>query len=313
MRAYLLIVLFLFPAMSAFAQIEELHPCRDLSEFLCAYPLQNKVSNYLRAYSQLNTSDPLEKIVFSENELRHTYKITDQDLRDLFEEVKVILKEGISELKDVNEKEKLRLMGALTGTQFMTFGVFLKLTVPDGNKKKILEQIERFSWCGQDGLHRNAFQIEKTTVFCPGLIVEQLNQGATEKSEILLGLSQTMGHELGHVLDHPAQSGRYKATGECFNKYVDQPDFWKTFGNETYADYWGSIALGKMIRKKKPERDNLIRTLARHMSLSCKDKTGTKHPAGKLRIDLNLKTNPIIQEALGCRKKFIRSCSLQEY
>ncbi len=313
MRAYLLIVLFLFPFTPIFAQIEELHPCRDLSEFLCAYPFQNKVSNYLKEYAALNTSDPLERILFSEKELHQTYNISDEDLRILFEEVKTLMRESIAELTEVNQSEKLRLTNQLANTHFMLFGSFLKLTVPNLDKKKMREQIYKYRGCGPEGLERNAFQTGNLTVFCPGLIVEQLNQGATEKKEILLGLSQTMGHELGHLLDKPVLSGRYKQMGSCYDNNLNEPGFWKKFGNESFADYWGSVVLAKMIKKKKPERDNLIRTLARHMSLSCKDNTGTKHPSGKLRIELMFKSNQDIQEALGCRRRKFPSCIPKEY
>ncbi len=313
MRSYLLIVLFLSSLTPTFAQIEELHPCRDLSEFLCSYPPQNKVTKYLQEYARLNANDPFERILFSENELRNTYKITDNDLQALFEESKTLVREGITELKDVNGAEKIRLAKQLENSHFMTFGKFLRIVVPDLDRKKIQNKIREIAHCGPEGLYSNAFQYSNFTVFCPGIIIEHLNHGAEDKSEILLGLSHTMGHELGHLLDRPNSTGRYKATGKCFDQYEVTPDFWKTFGNEVFADYWGSVVFAKMIQKKKPERDNLIRTMARHMSFECNMPASKIHPPGKLRIDLMLKTNPIIQEALGCRKKFLRSCPLQEF
>ena len=301
--------------------------CRDLSEAVCnvpksATPLMNNA--YTRFPEPETSSDAatMERIRNIENDAFSTLPVTRENLVGLFEETKSSLERIIQAQQQLSQETRAHMTSQLSTSSFMMGSQYLEERIaslsrnnPDAPREDIVRSaLDEFeSFCADGGLQVNAFRRGSRLVFCPGLLYAVADAGANDWQKMANALSFTMAHEVGHTISSTAYPGTYRNMGACYNRISDQRQFWRTRGEETAADFWGTQVFSERLRSQGITNGGALEAIRQATVDFCFMNEDETYPSGRARINLTLSRNPVMRTALGCDDPTLAApmCSLQ--
>lgn len=293
----------------------DVNACRSLSSAVCAIrnpqtglnSLKKRAAGYPVVQFNQMTLPSLEAVERVEREVFETSLVQQNDLVQLFNEVRTTLKNAISRNTDLTAEQRGQMLTKIETVQFMSGSEYVRHREANLNANETAEQarmkgLRNYSeHCG-NGSDVSAFNQLDKIVLCPGLIQSLMDFSPRNQREMLNSLAFTIGHELAHSID--ATSDRfpqpYERMRSCYNQLQGGTGQFETRGPEISADYWGSQVLAERLRADNLTGTEVVRALALATDDFCTFEENEDYPSGNARLDLTIGRDPLIRQSLGC-------------
>jgi hypothetical protein len=256
-------------------------------------------------------------IQLAENSVYAELKVTKDDIKNLFAELKTELKGLISGHPSLSQDVKAVMFQNLSNTElimeyqiyFNTYSALLKKAYPqntaDTNSDHAFGAFA--SNCSDTGMVPNAMNsmtfennaFHGSIIICPGWLGYMTDRMMT-RSQALNSLAMIIGHELGHSLGAQFFKESYKLMGECYNAIKKDPSYWEQKGDETSADYWATLLFSQRISAQGINNQDLVNQLGHATHNFCDLHLGPKHPVGFDRIEYTFSRNKAVLNNMGC-------------
>ena len=289
--------------------------CVSLSGAVCAIRNPQVGLHALRARAESYPTIPynktmlptLESIERVEREVFETSLVKQDDLTELFSEVRLSILSMISQNTDLSSQQRSEMKAKIETVQFMSGAEYVRAREANLNPNETSEQarlkgLRNYSDNCGNGTHVSAFNQLDKVVLCPGLIQSLMDFNPRSKREMLNSLAFTIGHELAHSID--ATEDRfpepYERMKSCYNQLQGSSGQFETRGPEITADFWGSQILSERLRADNITGSEVIRALALATDEFCAFNEDQVYPSGRARLDLTIGRDPHVRQALGC-------------
>lgn len=293
----------------------DVNACRSLSSAVCKIKnpqsslreLQRRSASYPTVSFGKLTLPVLETIERIEREVFERSLVKQDDLTELFQEVKVSMKNAINRNTDISPSKRSEMLLKIENVQFMSGSEYIRNreSHPNPNETTEVARLKALrnynDKCGNGSIVSAFNQLDKV-VLCPGLIQSLMDFSPRSKREVLNSLSFTIGHELAHSID--ATQDRfpepYERMKSCYNQLQGGTGQFETRGPEITADYWGSQVFAERLRADNVTGSEAIRALALATDDFCTFNEDEAYPSGFARLDLTIGRDPSIRQSLGC-------------
>ena len=293
----------------------DVNACRSLSSAVCGIKnpqaslraLQKKTSSCETINFGKIVIPSLATIERVEREVFETSIVKQNDLVELFGEVRESMLNAIERNSSLTASEKSAMKLKIQAVQFMSGSEYVRhrenhLNPGETQQQARLKGIRNFAdKCG-NGSHVSAYNQMDKVVLCPGLIQSLMDFNPRSKREVLNSLAFTIGHELAHSIDSSADRfpEPYKRMQACYNNLADGTGQFESRGPEISADFWGSQIFAERLRADNITGEEAVRALALAADDFCSFPDDSIYPSGKARLDLTIGRDPSIRQSLGC-------------
>jgi len=289
--------------------------CVSLSGAVCAIKnpqvglntLRSRAVNYPSVTFNNATLPALETIERIEREVFEASLVKQDDLNELFSEVRTSMLAMIAKNTDLTSQQRADMRAKIESVQFMSGSDYVRnresnLNPNESAGQARLKGLRNYSEnCGNGTLVSAYNQLDKV-VLCPGLIQSLMDFGPRSKREMLNSLAFTLGHELAHSIDATPERfpAPYEKMKSCYNQLQGSSGQFETRGPEITADFWGSQILSERLRADDITGSEAIRALALATDEFCSFNEDQVYPSGLARLDLTIGRDPQVRQALGC-------------
>lgn len=235
--------------------------------------------------------------------------VNSTDMQTLFNETMTSLK-AVLQASTIPTPKKAAMMVELNKTVYKTGPQFIQDKIAEAKRMmpsisdeaaKTAALTDYESICEQDGMASNAFNLDTTVIFCPGLIQSSADYAGTSKAKLLTALSYTMAHEIGHSIDAYYFDDVYQNMKTCHDTNTSVPSYtWGAMNTEITADYWGIEVYSKRLAAEAITGQDAVDNIAVAADSYCTIGGDASHPDGLNRIDEYMGRQTQMRTNLSC-------------